>query len=92
MKRRLVSEHPKVRFSADGKRLLISWEQNRTTDISVHGRARDTPAKITFGTWSRPLLDGAGPESTAPREPVGGCANSQRSVPTMWATRWRSMG
>jgi Tol biopolymer transport system component len=42
--------YDEVRFSPDGKRLLISWEQNRTTDIWVDELARDTPTKLTFGT------------------------------------------
>ena len=39
-----------VRFSPDGKRLLIGWQQNRITDIWVDDLARDAPAKLTFGT------------------------------------------
>jgi len=39
-----------VRFSPDGKRVLIGWEQNHITDIWVDDLARDAPAKLTFGT------------------------------------------
>ena len=38
-----------IRFSPDGKRMLIAWDQNRTTDIWVNDVARDAPAKLTFG-------------------------------------------
>jgi serine/threonine-protein kinase len=44
------SAYSDVRFSPDGKRVLIAWEQNHITDIWVNDVARDAPAKLTFGT------------------------------------------
>jgi Tol biopolymer transport system component len=44
------ASYSNVRFSPDGKRLLIAWEQNRITDIWIDDLARDAPSKLTFGT------------------------------------------
>jgi len=44
------ADYTDVRFSPDGKRVLMGWQQNRITDIWVDDLARDAPAKLTFGT------------------------------------------